>query len=98
MVEVFVLDQDTHTRVRLEAARIFRLRRPITRSNALRDLDRQIVREAASAGHRRGAAFSIADDFLDAVRARLTELERQVGECTVARNVVRLHQREGAAA
>jgi len=98
MVEVFILDQDTNTRVRLEAARIFRMRRHITRSNALRDLDRQIVREAAAAGHRRGAAFSVADCFVEAVMARLTELERQGGECAAAQNVVRMRRREGAAA
>lgn len=98
MLELFVLDQGTDTRVRLEAARIHRMRRPITRSNALRDLDRQIVREAAAAGHRRGAAFSVADGFLEAVRARLTELERQSGECTVAQNIVKMRKREGAAA
>lgn len=97
MVEVVVLPEPDENRVRLEAARIARFRRPITRSNALRDLDRQLIKEAVAGGLRRGAAFHRADLFIDAVQRRMRELERQAGECTVVRNVVPL-RREGAAA
>lgn len=97
MVEVFVLDQDLETRVRLAAARVAQLRRSITRSNALRDLDAQIVREAVAAGHRRGAAFSIADTFGDAVAARLAEIDRLEGGRPGGRNVVALRRARGAA-
>lgn len=98
MVEIFVLPDRDMARVRLEAARIFRMRRPITRSNALRDLDRILIREGAAAGLRRGAAFHRADMLIDAVKARMQELERQAGEIVVIRNVVPLKRREGAAA
>ncbi|MFC3076356.1 hypothetical protein [Shinella pollutisoli] len=97
MAEVFVLPDADESRVRLEAARIARLRRQITRSNALRDLDRQIIREAAAAGLRRGAAFHRADLFLDAVKRRMDELERLRGECIITRNIVPL-RRKGAVA
>lgn len=98
MVEILVLPDRDVARVRLEAARIFRMRRPITRSNALRDLDRVLIREGAAAGLRRGAAFHRADMFIDAVKARMHELERQAGEVVVIRNVVPLKRRRGAAA
>jgi hypothetical protein len=97
MVEVTVLPESDENRVRLEAARITRMRRPITRSNALRELDRALIKEGFAAGLRRGAAFHRADCITDAVQRRMRELERQAGECTVVRNVVPL-RREGAAA
>lgn len=97
MVEVFVLDQDAETRVRLAAARVAQLRRSITRSNALRDLDAQIVREAVAAGHRRGAAFTLADTFADALAARLTEIDRLEGGHPGGSNVVALRRAGGAA-
>ncbi|MNE56250.1 hypothetical protein D3C80_1511450 [compost metagenome] len=97
MVEVTILPDSDMIRVRLEAARIAGLRRPITRSNALRELDRQLIREGAALGLRRGAAFHRADMIIDAVNARMRELERQAGTVIVVRNVVSLRP-EGAAA
>lgn len=97
MVEVFVLPDSDAARVRMEAARIFKLRREISRKNALRELDCQMVKEAAAAGMRRGEAFTRADAFLEAINARLTELERQAGQCTIVRNIVPI-SRKGAAA
>lgn len=97
MVEVFILDPDAETRARLEALRIFSLRRQITRSNALRALDAQIIREATAAGHRRGAALSIADTFMDAVAARIAEIEKLAGKCAGRANIVNLPRKEAAA-
>lgn len=76
MVEIFILDPDETTHIRLQAARIAKMRRPITRTNALKQLDRDLVREATVAGLRRGAAFLHADRIMDAVCARLAELDR----------------------
>jgi len=97
MVEVFVLPEDDLARVRLEAARIAGLRRQITKSHALRDLDRQIIREAVAAGLRRGEAFQRADLFLDAVKHRIAEMERLQGECIIVRNIVPLRHKGAAA-
>jgi hypothetical protein len=80
MVEVIVLHEDFEKRVRVEAARIHRLRRRITRSNAMRDLDRQIVREAVAQGASRGRAFGTADEFMSRLAARLLELDTLSGE------------------
>lgn len=63
-------------RVRFEAARIHKLRRPITQHKALKALDAALIREALAAGLRRGAALSWADTMMDAVHARLAELDQ----------------------
>lgn len=97
MFELYVLPDADQSRVRLEAARIGSFRRRITRSNALRDLDRQIIREGVAAGLGRGAAFQRADVFIDAVKQRITEIERLQGECIITRNVIPLRQRGAAA-
>jgi hypothetical protein len=97
MAEIVALPLTATCRIRLEAARIHRLRRPITQSNAIRDLDRQIIREATGQGMRRGEALTFADAVMDAVAARLMELERQRGELIITRNVLHL-RRAGAAA
>lgn len=97
MADLAHLPHSLEHRVRLEAARIHGCRRQITRSNALRDLDAQIVREATEAGLRRGEALSFADTIMDLVAARLAALDRLSGDVIVTRNVIPL-RRAGAAA
>ncbi|MFK8251955.1 hypothetical protein [Ancylobacter terrae] len=57
------------------------------------------VREAAlSSGFARWEAIKLEDDFLEAVRLRLVQLDTLAGEAVVTRNVFSLPRRDGAAA
>lgn len=76
MSDIVQLPVNPAVRVRFEAARIHKLRRPIAKHRALKALDAALIREALAAGLRRGAALGWADAMMDGVHARLAELDQ----------------------
>lgn len=80
MTTIVQIPQSLQSRIRFEANRIQKHKRPITRRNALLALDRALIKEALSAGKRRGAALSFADSFMDAVNHRIAELDKLAGQ------------------
>lgn len=71
---VHMFPHDYEVIIRLEAAEIRKIR-PAHRAKRIRQLETQIISEAARAGLKRWEAFKRADDFLSALNERITELD-----------------------
>ncbi|MDO5896541.1 hypothetical protein [Agrobacterium sp. Azo12] len=73
MLELFYLNQDFHTCVRLLAAEI-QHRKGTVQTREIATRAGRIAEQARSAGAQRWQAVKLEDDFKAAVRARLNEL------------------------
>ncbi|WP_411905986.1 hypothetical protein [Rhizobium mayense] len=96
MVEFRFLPVNLEARARLKAAELQPHNKTV-RHREIKIAAGRLAESMLANGAERWLAVQVEDSFAEMLRQRLTELDRQAGECTIVRNVTRI-RREGAAA